>query len=66
MMEGEETYEKVMPTIVKNMAEDKNPYEGLGCNYISYGDYCDPDTCWCRKKGEWDRKQEKNAENANR
>lgn len=34
---------------------DKNPYENLHCNYISYGDYCNPETCWCAKSMKWKR-----------
>ena len=34
---------------------NKNPYENKPCNYISYGDYCNSDTCWCTKSMQWKR-----------
>jgi hypothetical protein len=34
-----------------------NPYKNKPCNYKSYGDYCDPITCWCSKSLQWEREQ---------
>lgn len=33
----------------------ENPYDNKPCNYISYGDYCNHDTCWCAKSMQWKR-----------
>lgn len=49
--------------ILHNLAESKNPYNELPCNYISYGDYCNPETCWCNKKMRWDMKNQNTVTN---
>jgi hypothetical protein len=49
--------EDIEKKIVHNMAEEKNPYDALPCNY-SY-DYCASDTCWCDKRMGWNREHKK-------
>jgi hypothetical protein len=36
----------------------RNPYENDTCNYVSYGDYCDPDNCSCKKSYQWKKENQ--------
>ena len=45
------------PTDANNVLADSplvNPYKGMRCNYVY--DYCNPESCNCKKSSEWERK----------
>ena len=45
------------PTDANNVLADRplvNPYKGMRCNY--FYDYCNPESCNCKKSSEWERK----------
>jgi hypothetical protein len=45
------------PTDANNVLADSplvNPYKGMRCNYLY--DYCNPESCNCKKSSEWERK----------